>query len=106
MLSYYKKNNNIERKIVYLNKLITADSIIKKNYKYFEPELIKNFETPNLMLEKEKLIKTLKEKNKVSKTTTYWIIILLSITLIALVYNFKKRIIYKNRFKRHYIQIF
>jgi len=98
LLEYHSKNNNIEQKIFYLNKLISADSIIKKNYKYFEPELIKNFETPNLIKEKEQLIESLKEKNKTSTTTTIWVIVLLSITLLALGYNIKKRKNYKRRF--------
>ena len=99
LLEYYNSKSDIEQKIKYLNKLITADSIIKKNYQYFEPSLIKNFETPLLIKEKEQLITELKKKNNISRTTIWWSFGLLIITLIALGYYFRKQHNYKRRFE-------
>jgi AraC-like DNA-binding protein len=71
LLNYHKSNGNNDEQIKYLNKLIDTDSIFKINYQYFEPTIIKNFETPWLIREKEVLIKDLEAQNKTSQYIMY-----------------------------------
>jgi len=59
LLEYYKSVGDTQKSIGYLNKLIVLDSIFKRNYQFFEPEMIKKFETPKLLAEKENLISQL-----------------------------------------------
>ena len=98
LLKHYKLENNPKKQIKYLNKLILADSIIIKNYQYFEPSLIKNFETPKLIDEKERLIASLTNKNETKSATLWWTFGALFISLFALGYFYRREQIYKKRF--------
>jgi AraC-like DNA-binding protein len=98
LLEHYNSTNNKEKQIEYLNKLIYVDSIFKRNYQFFEPDLIKNFETPELVKEKEALINGLRNKNKKANYKFWWSIGILAICLIALIYYINRQLIYKRRF--------
>jgi len=98
LLNYYQLKNDTEQKIKYLNKLIAADSIIIKNYKYFEPNLIREFETPQLINEKEQLIAKLEQNNHVKSIQIGWVIGTLSLCLLILGYYINKQQLYKKRF--------
>ncbi len=98
LLEHYKLENNPRQQIKYLNKLIVADSVIIKKYQYFEPNLIKKFETPKLIKEKERLITNLTQKNKAKSTTIWWVLGLLGSSLFALGYYINRQRIYKKRF--------
>ncbi|MGV6829464.1 MAG: helix-turn-helix domain-containing protein [Flavobacteriales bacterium] len=91
---HYKFKKNYRKQIKYLNKLIKADSIIIENYQFFEPNLIKKFETPKLIKEKEKLIASLRKKS-----ITLWLMIgLLGISILILMYYIRMQNLYKKRF--------
>ena len=98
LLKHYQLEKNTRKQIKYLNKLIVADSIIIKNYQYFEPNLIKKFETPKLIKEKERLITSLTKKNETKSTTLWWVLGLLGGSLFALGYYFNRQRVYKRRF--------
>ncbi len=99
LLAYHDSKNDVEMKMKYLNKLLVVDSIFKKNYQFFEPNLIINYERPQLLEEKETLIADLKQKNKKSSTTTWWLLAFLGVSLSGFVYYFKRQLIYKKRFE-------
>ena len=61
--------------------------------------MIKNFETPELIKEKEALIAGLEKKNQKSNSKFWWSMLILSICLIALIYYFKRQLVYKRRFE-------
>ncbi len=98
LLEYHNLNNITKQKIKYLNKLITVDSILIRNYKYFDPSFIKNMETPQLIREKEILIASLKQKNKTKSTTIWWVLGLLGVTLVVLSHYIKRQLVFKKRF--------
>lgn len=95
---HYLKEKDTRKQIQYLNKLIDADSIIIKNYQYFEPELIKKLETPELIKEKERLITSLTQKNKSKSTILWWVLGLLGGSLLVTGYYINRQRIYKRRF--------
>jgi AraC-like DNA-binding protein len=99
LLRHYESINNKRKTIEYLNKLISVDSIFKLNYQYFEPEHIKNFETPKLLKEKEMVIASLERKNKKSAVRTYWIAGILIGSLVFMIYYFNRQLVYKKRFQ-------
>ena len=99
-MSYYQSLNNETKSIEYLNKIISVDSVFKINYKYFEPQYIKNFETPKLLEEKEALITNLKKKNTIFKKINWWIIGVLASSLAFLFYYFNRQLVFKKRFKK------
>ena len=98
LLEYYELKDNTKQKINYLNKLITTDSIIIKNYKFFEPNLIREFETPELIKEKELLIANLEQNNFKKSIQINIVIGSLSLCLFILGYYVNRQKVYKKRF--------
>lgn len=99
LLDYYKQNNNIGKQLKYLNKLIQVDSIFIRNYQYFDPNLIKNFETPGLLAEKEILISNLTKKNHNTNLFGWTSVVLFILSLSGLFYYFKRQQLFKKRFE-------
>ncbi|MCW9037607.1 helix-turn-helix domain-containing protein [Altibacter sp.] len=99
LLNYYKKEDNNEMQLKYLDKIIQIDSISKINYQYFEPEMIRYFETPRLLAEKEELINKLESKNRMASLSNGAIISLLLLSTFGLYYYFNRQLLYKRRFK-------
>ncbi|GHC51872.1 helix-turn-helix domain-containing protein [Ulvibacter litoralis] len=99
LFDYYKSIGDSQKQIVYLNKLLYIDSVFNENYQYFEPNLIKNFETPKLLREKEELISDLEEDNIRSRNNMYLGLAVLFISFIALGYYINRQLVYKKRFE-------
>jgi AraC-like DNA-binding protein len=59
LINYYKKNEEKENQLKYLTKYMHIDSLLQKNYKELTKKLQKEYDTPNLMVEKENLIQSL-----------------------------------------------
>lgn len=99
-VDYYKKYNDIENQLIYIDRLIYVDSIIDKNYKNLNETLVKKYDTPILLSEKEKIIANLR-----AKENNFLFIILgllffaLSVILIFVRY-YRKQHILKERFKK------
>ena len=96
--NYYRKEKSKNKRLLYLNKLLKADSIFKINYQYFEPNFIRNYETPILLSEKEDLIQDLKNKNSTSYILLRVLAILLLVSLVVLSYYFRRQLLYKKRY--------
>lgn len=99
LLDYYTRKKETIRQIEYLNKLLYVDSVFKMNYQFFEPGLIKNYETPRLLNEKEALINELKIKNDKSKGFLWIGFIALLLSFIIIRYLFKRQLLFKRRFE-------
>jgi len=99
LLNYYKEKNDIKNQIDILYKLNKIDSTFKENYKFFEPNMIKKFETPRLIAEKEKVINGLQKKQSLSKIMLWIGLGLLLIALSVIAYFYRRNSIYKARFK-------
>ncbi|MAP54858.1 helix-turn-helix domain-containing protein [Altibacter sp.] len=100
LLSFYESTDSTEKRIEYLTKLIYLDSVFKIKYQYFDPQLIKNYETPLLLAEKEELINELQLKNKSANTSKWAIVGLLFFSTLGFFYYFKRQLIYKRRFEK------
>ncbi|PKA84095.1 AraC-like DNA-binding protein [Ulvibacter sp. MAR_2010_11] len=97
----YSRNQKDSKLIKhYQDKLRQVDSIFKENYIFFEPNFIRNFETPKLLGEKEELISSLELQNKKSKKLTWVFLLLSGISLGGLFYYFKRQLIFKRRFEQ------
>lgn len=78
IIDYYKKNGDYKNQLKYVDRLILSDSIVAINRKNLSKDILKKYDTPLLMQEKESLIKKLNNKNNIY----VWLIaVLLSITL-------------------------
>ncbi|MEW7293160.1 helix-turn-helix domain-containing protein [Aquimarina sp. 2304DJ70-9] len=98
LIKYYKEQNNTDQQILYIDKLLTVDSILDNNFKYLSRQINEEYSTPNLILEKQEIIDSLEKTNK----TKIIVLIILSIVslvlLIVLFLNEKKKRTYKKRF--------
>jgi AraC-like DNA-binding protein len=75
MYNYYREKNDIKNQLYYINKLLVTDSILDTDLAYLVKNVNSKFTTPNLIEEKQKIIKSL--KNRVTNR-----VILISILLI------------------------
>ncbi|WP_109435930.1 helix-turn-helix domain-containing protein [Aquimarina sp. AU119] len=100
LINYYKENNNKEKQLLYLNRLITVDSTLSSNYLYINNKIVKDFDTANLILDKERLINDLSQSNSSKSRSIISLAIVLIIVFILLVLNYKKRKRDKIRFKQ------
>lgn len=102
LLSTYKyliadaaQKNELSSQLVYINKLMKYDSIVDDNYKQISIDLKKEYEIPLLLEEKEILLQSLYEKNKVYTNR----IILLVIICFVLLYYTRQSYVNAQRFK-------
>ncbi|KAA1242372.1 AraC family transcriptional regulator [Aquimarina sp. RZ0] len=99
IIEHYKSLGDKSNQLHYINRLLYNDSIIDRRFRSLNTKLIKDFDTPILISEKEKLIKDLTNERDQSN---YGIMILLFILLIITVFlilNYRKRKLYKIRFE-------
>ena len=96
---YYKDQKNQKNQIKYLTKLITVDSLIKVKYGDLDNEIIKKYDTSNLISEKEDLIKFLKKEKNTSQKTTLAFIIISVLAFSFTFYFLRKNYILKKRFQ-------
>ncbi len=68
LISYFKEKGDKTNQLKYLTKYMYIDSVLQNNYKELTKKLQKEYDTPNLMLEKESLINSLKNNQQ----TSYW----------------------------------
>jgi AraC-like DNA-binding protein len=100
ILNYYKQQKDVKNQLKYLNRLLYADSIIDYNKKYISETILKKYDRPALLLEKDKIIKTF-NKNKENSYLLISGLSILVIVLSALIINYyKKQKKYKNQFKK------
>ncbi len=99
LLNHYISNRDTIRQVYYLNKLVLIDSVLKTNYKFFESEMEKKLETPELIQEKQDMIIELASDNERAGKITFWTVFSLICTLGVLIYYVRIQFIYKKRFK-------
>jgi AraC-like DNA-binding protein len=66
LIDYYKKANDKEKQLYYINTLMSIDSSFQKNYKLITQKIHKEYDIPHLIEEKENIIKTLNNDQKVN----------------------------------------
>lgn len=99
-VGYYKKNNDIDNQLKYIDRLLYVDSIIKHNYKNVNETLIKKYDTPILIAEKQFIINNLKQGQKKSSFIIIGLIGAFIIALALIIWSFRKQRIYKERFEK------
>ena len=99
LINFYKKQKDTKNQLFYIDRLLKADSIIDKDFSYLANKIDEKYTIPNLVLEKENIIKSLKRKN-LYKRLVVITLLLFAVVLVTIIYrNNKKRRQYKNRIK-------
>lgn len=99
LIDYYKNNNDDKNQLVYIKQLIKLDSVLHTNELYLNKNLIKEYDIPRLIDEKEKIISRLSSKQKSFWKYIYGLITVLVLSMFLLFYQNKKRKLYKKRFE-------
>ncbi|WP_299314338.1 helix-turn-helix domain-containing protein [uncultured Aquimarina sp.] len=98
LINYYKSKKDNNNQLTYINKLLSADSILTHNYKIVSKQLFDEFDTKELVEEKERIISSLEEKNNKISTQNITITFLLVISLFGIIYYYYRQRLYKKRF--------
>lgn len=106
LIEHYKTKQNTEKQLFYLNRLLKYDSILNANYKNVSNKIVNGFDTPQILLEKEKIINDLHTSNTNKIRWTFLLVFLFIAISLVLVYRnraTKKR--YEKKFKQLIITI-
>ncbi len=102
LINHYKKAGEDSKQLQYVERLLSIDSVLNSNYKYLIKNLVQNYDTPQLLSQKEKIINSLKKE----KTSSFWMnIVLIIISIISLIfwiYNYSKRKVAIKKFNELY----
>lgn len=94
LIEYHKKNNDKEKQLLYVEHLLSVDSLINNNKYNLSTEINKKYDTQNLINEKEALISDLNSRN----LRLYWLIGIVLFSLFVVIYFYIKN---KNKVKRY-----
>lgn len=96
LIDFYKEGNDAKKQLFYIDRLLTIDSIMDNDVKYLSLKMNTEYTTPNLILEKQRIINSLQKSN-------YRILLIFVVLIIIFTFlffrNYKKQKIYKNRFE-------
>ncbi len=102
LINYYKKLDDKDNQLKYIQQLITVDSVLHTNYRYLMKAVVQNYDTPRLLSEKQEIIDSL----ETGKKTSYTIISILAIASLLLfvlwLINRRRQKQYKQRFEELY----
>ncbi|VXB50571.1 conserved hypothetical protein [Flavobacterium sp. 9AF] len=100
LIRHYKKKKDLKRQLLYIDKFVTIDSILQSKNNHYRDLLKDKYEIPQLLAEKEKIIKSLNTKSSSLKfylSLTFIFILTLSMILY---YQYKKEIKLRIRFEK------
>ncbi|WP_103072321.1 helix-turn-helix domain-containing protein [Aquimarina sediminis] len=99
LINHYKSINDKKLQLKYINRLLYVDSILNKDYKLINNKIIKDYETPELLREKEILIKSMSNQNSTYKSFIVGLLIVLTIVSLLFIYQYRKKKLYHLRFE-------
>lgn len=100
LFDYYKKKNDVNTQLHYIDKLMNSDNLITDNFKYLNNTIIKKYNLPELMTKKEKLSQELQIEKK--KSTNYILIFffIIIIFIVFFIFYAKRQRKLKRNFKK------
>lgn len=60
LINYYKETNDKEKQLYYVERFLKVDQVLDSRFRYISRELPRRYDTPNLLQEKEAIIRELK----------------------------------------------
>ena len=98
LYNYNKQNNNLNKQLTYLNKLLKIKEFKLKEKNKITKTFTEEYDIPNLLAEKKIIIDKLENQVQKSRRNKLIYISLLFFTSLLIIYQFRKRNIYKKRF--------
>lgn len=100
LINYYKEKDDTNKQLTYISRLMELDSILKGDELYLNKKIVLEYDTPRLILEKENIIGKLQNNKKNASALIYLLSVLLIGAIGVVYYQYKKRITYRERFKK------
>lgn len=98
LIDFYKEKNNSKLQLYYVRRLLKADSILDKKYVYLSGKIHKEYDTKQLLLEKQNIEESL-QKRKYNEYILVSIIVALFLSLLLLAYRFiRSKKLYRKKF--------
>lgn len=79
LIDFYEKNGDSEEELKYLKRLISLDSVLNSNSKYLRGQIKNEYDIPNLLKKKEKLIQKLDNEKNTTKIYFLFIVLILGL---------------------------
>jgi len=98
LIDYYKSNKDLKTQLYYIDRLLAADRLLEKNYKYLSGKIYKEYNTQELLKSKKDIEISL-QKEKERNAIAIGVIILLSLLVIYLTYKYFENRFYKRKYK-------
>ena len=98
LIENYKAEQDFENQLFYVDRLLKFDSIMRKNNTQVNEKMVKQYDTANLLAEKEKLIEMVYAKNSNFKIYIWILVGIVFGVTILFYYQFQKRKLYAKRF--------
>ncbi len=102
LIEYYKKKEDRDNQLKYIERLIKIDSVLNSNYKYLIKNVVQNYDTPRLLSEKQEIIDSLKTEKKSSLIVIILLIMISLVSVIFWIFNHRKKKKYRKRFEELY----
>ncbi|KZS39568.1 hypothetical protein AWE51_07900 [Aquimarina aggregata] len=99
IIKYYKTLKDKNYQLYYINRLLHNDSIFNSKHKSLSVKLVKEYDTPLLLIKKEELITELKSKNSQSHFGLILSSIIILIITSILFFSYRKNKQYQKRFE-------
>lgn len=98
LISYFKSKNNPKEQLYYIEKLLKVDSILTSRYKYVSERIHKDYDTKELLAQKNSIEKLLDKKER-DGFIHKGIIVFLFLSVVLLIYkHIRNRRLYRRRF--------
>ncbi|WP_435262285.1 helix-turn-helix domain-containing protein [Tenacibaculum sp. nBUS_03] len=98
LINYYKQTNNIEKQLVYINKLLEIKEFELTEKNKINKTFTEEYDIPNLLAEKKKIILELENNVKRSNQNIIIAILIIFASIILVFYQIRKKKVYKKRF--------
>ena len=99
LISYFKSKKNLNAELYYIEKLLKVDSVLHSRYRYVSGRIHKDYDTKELLFQKNNIEKLLNER----KSKDFFlnsIIVFLFLSVAFLIYrHFRNRKVYRQRFE-------
>lgn len=99
MIEYYKSKENLKSQLHYIEKLIKADSILRHNFRYLSGKIHKEYDTKELLKQKNAIQQLLQERKQGDILGVSTIVVLFIIVLLLAYRYFKNKKLYKQKFE-------
>lgn len=99
LINFYKAKNEYNESLYYLNRLLDFDSLYKSQGKFLNEKIVKEYEVPLLLSEKEKIIEVLKKDKKWFNYQKLILIISLCLALGLIIFYLWRNRLYRKRYK-------